>query len=64
MKYYHCVNENCETTFRAMKARRCPCCGGTALRHALGYEVEDLKADLKEGYLRLPRRPAAAPLAG
>ncbi len=63
MKYYHCVNTKCETTFRALNARRCPCCGGTVLRHAMDYEIRDLKESLKAGYLRLPGTSAGS-LAG
>ena len=48
MMYYHCMEKECESTFKAEKAKFCPCCGSRVIRHALGDEVE--RADIKPQY--------------
>lgn len=63
MTYYHCLNEHCEATFAGSRAKRCPRCGGKALRHAMGYEADRCQAQRQERLAWFPRRPAAG-LAG
>lgn len=45
MKYYHCMENECESTFEADRAKFCPCCGSRMIRHALGREIDAMKRE-------------------